>query len=91
MPGTKYSTVFYSLFSCPKAGCDSAQDSISVRFKEGVDGVYREVYKIVGKGRDDRWSKNSFTYTATSSRLYVCKLLLTKYFIPLLQVIITTP
>ena len=71
VPGTKYATSFYSLFNCPKAGCNLAQDTISVNFKEGSDGVYREVYKIVGKGGDDRWSRNSFTYVATTNRLYV--------------------
>lgn len=72
VPGTKYSTSFYSLFNCPKVGCNLAQDTISVNFKEGSDGIFREVFKIIGKGGDDKWSKNSFTFVATSTRLYVC-------------------
>ena len=53
-------------------GCNLAQDTISVNFKEGTDGIFREVFKIVGKGGDNKWSKNSFTFVATSARLYVC-------------------
>ena len=71
IPGVKYETSFFTLFNCPKVGCDLAQDIISVRFKEGIDGVYKEVYRIVGKDNDDRWNRNYFTYIATSNRLYV--------------------
>jgi hypothetical protein len=70
-PGVKYFTSFYTLFNCPKTGCDLAQDIISVRFKEGINGVFKEVYRIVGKDKDDRWLKSAFTYIATQDRLYV--------------------
>lgn len=71
VPGTKYLTTFYSLFNCPKAGCDLAQDIIVVKFKEGIDGDYKEVYRVVGKDKDDRWNKNYFTFITTSDRVYV--------------------
>ena len=71
-PGVKYSTSFYTLFNCPKNGCDLAQDEISVSFKEGINGVYKKVYTVVGKDHDDRWAQNTFNYVATNDRIYVC-------------------
>ena len=71
VPSVKYYTSFFTLFNCPKVGCDLAQDIISVRFKEGINGEFKEVYRIVGKDHDDRWTKSAFTYIATQDRLYV--------------------
>ena len=68
---SNYSLSMYTLINCPKAGCETAQDTISVQIKEGVSGVYKEVVLIKGRVRDDQWKKDSFDFIASKDRVYV--------------------
>ena len=69
--GTKYSLSMFSLINCPKAGCEAANDKISVQIKEGVLGTYKEVISITGRIHDTRWIQDSFNFIASSDRVYV--------------------
>ena len=68
---TKYLISLYSLINCPKAGCDLALDIIIIKFKEGSNGSFKEVYRIAGRDHDQFWKKDSFKYVANSDRIYV--------------------
>jgi hypothetical protein len=71
VPGFKYFASVYTLISCPKVGCESSKDSVSVKLKDGVNGNYREVYSVNNRINDMRWIKESFNFTATQNRTYV--------------------
>ena len=71
IPGTKYIVSFFSLINCPKADCYLAKDIISVRIKQGSNGVFTEVYRIAGRTQDNRWIQDSFTLIANADRVYV--------------------
>lgn len=70
-PLSNYTLSFYTLVNCPKVGCDSAQDQISVQIKEGITGVYKEVVLIKGRVRDDRWKMDKLDFVASKDRIYV--------------------
>jgi hypothetical protein len=68
---SNYTLSLYTLVNCPKVGCESAQDSISVQIKEGVTGNFREIYVIKGRVRDDRWIMSKIDFVASQSVLNV--------------------
>ena len=69
---SNYTLSMYTLVNCPKTTCIAAKDKISVQIKEGLSGVYREVYSIQGRAHDDRWNMNKLDLIASSDRIYVC-------------------
>ena len=69
---SNYTLSMYTLVNCPKTGCQAAQDKISVQIKEGINGVYREVYVVQGRVHDDRWKMDKLDFIASSDRTYVC-------------------
>ena len=80
IPGIKYIFSMYSLVNCPKAGCDLALDIIIVKIKEGINGLFKEFYRVAGRSHDDRWLKDTFKFVTNSSRIYVRSLNI--YFCP---------
>ncbi len=70
IPG-KHSMSMYTLINCAKIGCDEAQDSVSVKVKDGDDGEFKEVFKIIGRNRDDQWKKVQFLFNAMKDKVYV--------------------
>jgi hypothetical protein len=60
----------YILLRSLNSTCAFKEDEIIVSFKEGSDGIYRDVHKVVGR-YDDRWYKESFTFIATAYVVYV--------------------
>lgn len=70
-PKNNYTLSMYTLVNCPKVGCESAQDTISVQIKEGVSGMYKEIYVVKGRVRDDRWKMEKLNFVASQSVLYV--------------------
>jgi hypothetical protein len=69
--GLKYTISMYTLINCPKLGCSTAKDKISVQIKEGINGVFKEVYAINNRSRDTRWIQDSISFHASDSILYV--------------------
>ncbi len=70
IPG-KYNMSFYSMFNCPKIGCEDGQDTISIKIKDGVDGIYTEVYKITNRTKDLQWNKEQFSFNLNYTKAYV--------------------
>jgi hypothetical protein len=68
---SNYTLSMYTLVNCPLIGCESANDTISVQVKEGINGVYKEVYVVKGRVRDDRWKMDKLDFIASQDRLYV--------------------
>jgi hypothetical protein len=72
VPGRTYYGSMYTLINCPLVGCESAEDSISVKVKDGDNGMYREIYKVI-RSHDVQWVKEFFSFTATENKTYVRK------------------
>ncbi len=66
-----YTLSMYTLVNCPRENCGLAQDSISVQIKEGVNGLYKEIYSIKGRERDERWIMSKIDFVASQNLLYV--------------------
>ena len=61
----------YTIFNCAVDGCESAQDTISVKIKDGDSGSYNEVYSVTGRTKDTQWNRVEFTFTLTNTVAYV--------------------
>ena len=60
----------YILLRSLNSSCAFIEDEIIVSIKADSDGIYRDVYKIMGR-YDDRWHKESFTFIASAYKVYV--------------------
>jgi hypothetical protein len=72
LPGRTYNGSMYTLINCPLVGCESAEDSISVKVKDGDNGFYRAIYKVI-RSHDVQWVKEFFSFAATEKKTYVRK------------------
>jgi hypothetical protein len=70
--GKQYILSMFTLINCPIYRCEQAGDSISVRIKDSDNGVFKEVYNVVGRAHDDRWINDQFIYSAVQDKIYVC-------------------
>ena len=69
IPG-QYNISIYTLINCGKAGCENAQDTLSIKVKDGENGDFNEQYSIRGSS-DEKWLQNTFLVTVTQNRIYV--------------------
>ena len=69
-----YILSFYNFFNCNSATCNTANDTMAVRIREGTTGFYKEVYlggTKYGRLRDDRWIKEEVQVKLNASNYYV--------------------
>jgi hypothetical protein len=62
----------YTIFNCVSSGCLAAQDTISVKVKDG-SGSYIEVASITGRADDTKWHLDQFNFSLTENVAYVSK------------------
>ena len=80
IPGVKYTISMFTLINCQKTGCNAAQDKISVQIKEGISGIFKEVYLVKDRNRDTRWIQDSFSFNAADEILFViCFILIVEF------------
>jgi hypothetical protein len=70
-PG-QHSISMYTIFNCVSSGCLAAQDTISVKVKDG-SGSYSEVATISERTQDSAWHFNKFNFTLTENVAHVSK------------------
>ena len=70
-PKSNYTLTMFTLVNCGKLQCSTSQDTISVQIKEGVNGVFKEIY-TVKRNQDDRWRRERVDFIASQDRVYVC-------------------
>ena len=69
-----YKLSFYNMFNCIYSTCNTANDTMSFRIKEGISGVYKEVYLSgtnYGRLKDDRWVKQEVNLKLNKTDYYV--------------------
>lgn len=72
-PGT-YKLTFYTIFNCPRAGCENVGDTLSVKIKNGASGTFDEVYKSGsddGRNLDVKWKKEEVILQLTENQIFV--------------------
>jgi hypothetical protein len=70
IPG-EYGLSFYFLINCGQVGCENAGDAISIKVKDGINGEFKEVYKITGRSNDDRWENRKFSFSIKTDSFFV--------------------
>ena len=69
-----YNLTFYSIINCNKAGCDKVGDKISIKIKNGADGIFEEVYNTgsdQGRSQELQWLRDIVAVQITSSEVFV--------------------
>ena len=72
-PGT-YGLSFFTLINCGTSECSAADDMISVKVKDGIDGEFREVYNISERSSDTRWENHEIDFQIEHETFFVSKL-----------------
>ena len=61
-----------TIINCGSAGCATlAQDTISVKIKDGDNEDFNEVLNINGRSIDDRWYNQYILYEAKNDKIRV--------------------
>ena len=76
IPGKEYTLSLYSLINCGNSRCSRALDSITIRIKDGDDGVFQDIYTIGNHTTDGRWYHYNVLYTAVNEKIFVGELTL---------------
>lgn len=71
-----YRLSFYTFFSCyPVSACLLEDDAVAIKIKQGVNGVFEEVYKTgseKNRTQDYKWIKEETLVQIQESVIFVC-------------------
>ena len=79
-PGN-YSLSMYTLINCGSIDCDEAEDTISVKVKDGDNGEFVEIYHTTGRSIDNKWINSFLYFTVRTNKLSVKLFYLKIYYI----------
>ena len=70
--GKRYTISMYTLINCEVQGCSTiGEDSISLKIKDGDNGLFNEVANINGRSLDTKWNRDMVTFGVISNKIYV--------------------
>ena len=71
----------YTLINCGSIDCDEAEDTISVKVKDGDNGEFVEIYHTTGRSIDNKWINSFLYFTVRTNKLSVKIFYLKIYYI----------
>ena len=69
------------MINCGSIDCDKAEDTISVKVKDGDNGESVEIYHTTGRSIDNKWINSFLYFTVRTNKLSVKLFYLKIYYI----------